>query len=230
MSYTGLVYKVWGKYEKCVIWNLFNVVCLSVENHARERKSETESCRGTKREIKRRKRNRDPGDYDVFLLWLMSGPFQFQGPVHASTLSQNRFQLLAALKQNVTVCKVCGLLENNNFKMSLRCLEIHWFGLRLVWMMIHPFLLNLIMHCAVEIPWLNGSQVSQFDCWNRYLLKQVPLFQINMLIYGPQSVILRKVGVFLVQMNECVIAYYHFAKIYQKHDNKTESTADFDQV
>lgn len=67
-----------------------------------------------------------------------------------------------------------------------------------------------------------------------WLLKQVPVETgttfSDEYVYGPQSVILRKVGVFLVQMNECVIAYYHFAKIYQKHDNKMESTADFDQV
>lgn len=209
MSYTGLVYKVWGKYKKCVAWDLFNVVCLSVKNNGRERKRDWELQRDRKRDKKGERKKETLVTMMYFCFGWCQGLFCFKGQLmqaHYHRTNSNYLVLCSKMSLWVS-CKVCGLLENNNFKMSLRCLEIHWFGLRLVWMMIHPFLLNLIMHCAVEIPWLNGSQVSQFDCWNKYLLKQVPLFQMNMLIYGPQSVILRKVGVFLVQMNECIIAY-----------------------
>lgn len=110
-------------------------------------------------ELKRERRDRDPGDCDIFLLWLMSGPFLFHGPTHARALSWNQFQMLLCSKMSLwSSCKVYGLLENSNLKMGLRCLET-LIGTA-IGMNNSSSFSPKIYSCAVEIPWLNGSPVS----------------------------------------------------------------------
>lgn len=131
-----------------------------------EGEREIESWRRTKREIKKEETETLVTMIYFCFSWCQV-LFCFK-KAHCHRINSKHLMLCRKMSPctHCVSCKDCGLLENINLKMSLRCLETHWLGLRLGWIITHTFLLKFIMHGAVEIPWLNGSAVSQSDCWN----------------------------------------------------------------